>query len=186
MPFELPRGYKPEIPQSEKGFGRGNITAGADRVGNAGRPAVFPPGTVKHQLLITLSDRQCALAVHLGEGSASEGVRIALERIEPDPKWILDTLNARFIWSLRKEEERKLKAAAPKKKPGRPKKPISHGPRPEDAARDKRYLDTGHCDVHTRFEVECMECRDAREVQTIAEDLEDWAGLPEDWDDTDE
>jgi hypothetical protein len=44
----------------------------------AGRPAVYPRGTVTYNILCALSDADCGIAVYLGEGKVTTGIRRAL------------------------------------------------------------------------------------------------------------
>lgn len=70
-------------------YRRGNTTSGALRKGNRnGRPAFYPPGTTIYRVLMTLSDADYAIAVILGNGNVSHGVRrtlaMAASQVPPD------------------------------------------------------------------------------------------------------
>lgn len=71
-------GGKSKVMQAD-GWKGGNTTFGKDRRGyRGGRKSVHPPGTLTWPLMARLTDQEYAIAVMIGEGNLSLGVRRAM------------------------------------------------------------------------------------------------------------
>jgi hypothetical protein len=86
---------------------RGNTTHGTGRKGfKGGRARLYPEGTELYHVALKLADPECRMAIWLGRGNMSDGIRRALETAyKASPPSGLEPLN-RFEMEARVKKEK--------------------------------------------------------------------------------
>lgn len=70
----------PRILLNHDGWRGGNTTRGPDRKGyKGGRKRLYPEGTALYPVALKMAEPECAMAIFLGRGNMSDGIRRALE-----------------------------------------------------------------------------------------------------------